>query len=93
VIEVSSVKIESDEDGWHLIVHAETGDRESYDFRVHGCAEELVEQVKRIGAWLSEGEREAAAYSPPPSEDDLDAYEANDPKRISLIRQMDRRPW
>jgi len=47
------IEIETDEDGFHLIVETVGGDR--YDFRIQGVAEDLHRQAQdAIGPWLVE---------------------------------------
>lgn len=80
-----SAKIECDEDGFHLVIETDEGDR--INVRVHGVADELLESVtKSIGAWVWEREN-ARATRPAPI--DLDGYDRGDPKRVSLERQLD----
>lgn len=48
-----SIRIESDEDGFHLIV--ETDEGEVFDFRIHDIEEEIYDAVKDgIGPYLYE---------------------------------------
>lgn len=83
------VRVEADEDGWHLVVETNVGD---FNFRIHAVAEKLSADVDAtIGAWLREGRRAAATYVPRITLDDLDAYPPGDPKRITLEREMEKR--
>ena len=51
---VDDIEIEPDEDGWHLILHTDDGER--HDFRL-GVPEQLAAAVARtITPWLEEGE-------------------------------------
>lgn len=82
------VKIECDEDGFHLIVETEGGDY--FNFSIHDVAEGFYwEARKTIGSWLSE--REIARRSRPTTREDLEAYPLGDPKRITLERELQQR--
>jgi hypothetical protein len=92
-----SIKIECDEDGFHLIVqtddpfeHTRFRPETRFDFRLpQDCAEALHEQVNLIiGSWLAE--RESARYSVRVTEEDLEGYSLGDPKRIELQHIIDR---
>lgn len=88
--EAESVKIDSDEDGFHLIVDTDEG---TFDFRIQALAEALYDTVKHeIGPWLYERDM-ARGTGVRVTEEDLDAYELGDPKRVELQRVIDRGGW
>jgi hypothetical protein len=85
-----SIKIESDEDGFHLIVDFPGG---RFNFRIQDVAEELYDSVTyEIGPWLHErnSARGTGIHVTP---EDIDAYEPNDPKRVELERVIDQGGW
>jgi hypothetical protein len=88
-LKADTVRIDSDEFGWEMVVTTEEGYR--IRFNIHGCADEVYEQARQIDRWQAEGRDAAAAYVPPVTRDDLDAYEPGDPKRLSLQRDIDER--
>lgn len=69
-----NVEVIGDEDGFELHIETESG---NYVVNVHGCATQLLEQVKQIGDWFAGGMAAAAAYAPPV---DPDGYDRSDPK-------------
>jgi len=89
--EIDEIRIEGEEDGWHLIIEDDTGSRVRYRI---GLPDQFKAEVDRtIGAWLTEGEQ--ARFHDTRREDferehmstaggsrvELDdAYEASDPK-------------
>ena len=86
-----TIRVDSDEDGFHLIVQTEAG--EWHDFKIQALAWEFYEDVKRtIGEWYAEGKRAEAEwrYSQPvvlsdpahwPSDEELaQPYDQDDPK-------------
>ena len=86
-----AVRIESDEAGWELHVLTDDG---WHVFNIHGEAEELTRQCQQIDNWLADGYWAAKTHVPAPTEEDLEGYALNDPKRVTLQRQIDeRRPW
>jgi hypothetical protein len=93
---VYSIKIESEEDGFHLLIDGDdpTGEYQfsEFDFRIADPVA-LLEEVKRtIGEWWAEGQDAARGYVRV-TEEDLEAYEPNDPKRVELQRVIDRGGW
>lgn len=83
---IDGILIDTDEAGFELIL---SGHAAEYHFRIHGVAVELMRAVDReIRPWWQEGQDAAATYVPPITEEDLEAYELGDPKRISLERMM-----
>lgn len=71
---IDEIKIFGDEDGFHVIVHTDDGDR--HEYRV-GLPDQIKTEVDRtIGAWLAEGELVRALHSVP----DTDGYDKSDPK-------------
>jgi hypothetical protein len=72
----------SDEDGFEL--HVETEDGERHVFNVQHITSKLLPIAYPLEQYWNEGLAAAASYVPPVSQEDLDAYEPNDPKRIAL---------
>lgn len=84
-----SARVEARENGFNLVVDTDEG--ATIVVRVHSVADELYESVQEtIGSWRQEREAARQTYLPPLSEEDLEAYEASDPKRIALEREMSR---
>jgi len=77
----------SDENGWELHVRDEVGTL--HIFNVHHLTSGLLGIARPLENYWMEGLAAAAEYVPPPSREDLDAYEPGDPKRISLERAAD----
>lgn len=75
-----ATKIESDEDGFYLVIETDTGRQH---FRVLD-PEELYDAVRaQIRPWLMERDAARAAYMRPPTIDELEedeAYTLSDPK-------------
>lgn len=83
-----SVRIETDEGGFHLVVETDEGD--VIDVKIHDVVEDFYWNARKtIGSWLSE--RDAARFSRLATYEDLEAYDRGDPKRISLERELERR--
>lgn len=82
-----AVKIESDEDGWELRVETDSG--ELYVFNIHSISQDLIGISKPIERYWEEARDAAATYVPRPTQDDLDGYALDDPKRIALQREME----
>lgn len=82
-----SVWIQGQEDGYHLIVETDEGDR--INIRVQGVADELLAAVKEtVGEWVAEREDARATWPGRVTQDDLEAYPPGDPKRVELERQI-----
>ena len=81
-----TVRFVSDDDGWEMHVDTDVG---RFVVNVHGCAWDLCDAVRPLQAWRAEGEH-ARATAVRVTEDDLDAYELGDPKRVSLQHELDR---
>jgi hypothetical protein len=73
-----SIKIESDEDGFHLILETPLA---KYDFNIHHMAGELLAEVKReIEPWWAEGQAVLASMKADGEIPGDDAYPLYDPK-------------
>lgn len=84
--QADSVNIDSDEDGFVLVVETNVGE---FAFNIHHLAEAFAANVNStIGAWLREGEAARASYVPRITEEDLQGYNASDPKRYTLEQEM-----
>jgi hypothetical protein len=87
-VTADSARIEGDEDGWHLIIESDEGDR--FNFHVHSIAWDFAKLVDQT---IGDERRfaESCRGGPGPiTEDDLEAYPLGDPKRIALEQQMGR---
>lgn len=82
-----SIAVEGDEDGFHLIVETDEGDR--INLRVQGVADELLIAVKEtVGEWIAEREDARATWPGRVTQDDLEGYDLSDPKRVEMERQI-----
>lgn len=89
VTRADDVQVVGDEQGFELHVDTDEGDR--FVFRIHHLAEQFGVNVdETIGAWLREREDARATYVPNLTEEDLQGYALDDPKRITLEREMNR---
>ena len=69
---IDEIRIESDEDGWQLIVYDDAGERTEYRI---GLPDQFKAEVdKTIGAWLAEGELVKAVMRA-----SADGYDKDDP--------------
>lgn len=81
-----AVRIESDENGWEL--HVLDGDG-WHVWNIHAEALVLLQQAQAtIGAWWEEGKAAARAHVQV-TEEDLEGYALDDPKRITLREYLD----
>lgn len=68
MLTIDEIKIEPDEDGWHLVIYSDDSEvegatSEAFRFRI-GLPDQFHAETERtLGAWLAEGEREARAYA------------------------------
>jgi hypothetical protein len=62
MLTIDEIKIEADEDGWHLIIHSDQMAEGGTDFRIGFPDQFLAETERTIGAWLAEGERAARQH-------------------------------
>ena len=77
-----SAEFVADENGWELHVVDEGGD--THVFNVHAITSALLPIAYPLVKYWTEGMAAAATYVPPVTQDDLDAYEVGDPKRVAL---------
>lgn len=81
-----TIRFEADEAGWEMVVESDWG---TFRFNIHGCVLDLDHAYQRtIAAYLAEGQAAAASYHPPITQDDLNGYDLNDPKRYALEQEM-----
>ena len=81
----NDVRIVGDENEWELVIETNV---ETFAFRIHHLAWDLAAHAdETLGAWRREGENARATYVPRVTEEDLQAYDLNDPKRITLEQQ------
>lgn len=82
-----SIVIEGDEDGFHLIIETDEGDR--INIRVQGVADELLTAVKgTVGEWVAEREDARATRPGRVTQESLEGYDLSDPKRVELERRI-----
>jgi len=73
---IDEIRIETDEDGFHLIVHTDDGNR--HEYRI-GLPDQIKAEVDRtIGQWLAEGELARAEWVA--ARYDGDGYDKASPK-------------
>lgn len=85
--EADSIKVEGQEDGFHLVIDTDEGD--VLDLRIQGIAIEFAEHVDAtVGAWWREGQAAGATRPRRVTEEDLDAYPLGSPKRVTLEREI-----
>jgi hypothetical protein len=80
------ITVTSDERGWELHIDTDQG---ALVVNIHGVAWDFAEDVRQIQRWRAEGEAARATMPPRITQEDLEAYEPGDPKRIGLQRIMD----
>lgn len=87
--QADDARIVGDENGFELHIETNVGD---FVFNIHHFAQEFAKNVDQtIGAWLREGERARYIHPGQITTEDLEGYDLNDPKRISLEREMNKR--
>ena len=81
------IRIYGEEDGWKLTIDTDEG--ATITVHIHHLAETLAVTVdSTIGEWLREGQAARAKYVSRITEEDLQAYDLSDPKRITLEKEM-----
>jgi hypothetical protein len=86
-VDVEEIKLEGEEDGWHLLV--QDADGNDYDFRIQGVAYEFAGSRGLLGLleWRAEGEA-ARLSRPPRDEPEETGYALDDPKHPTFHERM-----
>lgn len=82
MLTIDEIKIEPDEDGYHLVIYlADHSDDDAMRFRIGLPDQFRAETERTIGAWLAEGERAARQHQ-------IDQGTAPDSRNVELDE-----PW
>ena len=80
------IELIEESEGYELQIT--NADGVAFTFNVHLAALQLIPIGLEVANYFREGERLARQHVPPVTPADLDGYDLNDPKRITLEREI-----